>query len=191
MRQPDSHRRRAVGRDVRPRAESVAFSVLGPLEVHVDGELVAVQGSVRRRVLCALLRTPGRPVSLTALLRAAWGEAPPQSARRSLQAHLSRLRALGLDVGRALDGYHLDVAADQVDAHRFRALARAEPDGADWSTRMRTALSWWRGEPFADLAETMVVAEALELVELRRTAEEHLTLERFRTAPDLDRKSVV
>ena len=85
-------------------------------------------GSKPRLVLVQLLLNPNRVVSSDALIDALWGDDPPPSARRSLQAHVAKLRAaLGGDAGPVRSqppGYVLVVDEDQVDLWRSEALVR-------------------------------------------------------------------
>lgn len=63
----------------------VMVRVLGPLEVEGPDGAVSVGGPVPRRLLCALLVTPGAVVSVDALIDAAWGKSlrPARNARWS------------------------------------------------------------------------------------------------------------
>ena len=62
--------------------------LLGPLEV--DG--IDLPGGKPRAVLARLALDAGRVVAADALLEALWGERPPPSAHKVLQAHVSTLR---------------------------------------------------------------------------------------------------
>ena len=152
------------------------FRALGPLQVMEADREVIVEGRIRRRLLSMLLLHAGRHVDQERLERAAWGDDPPETARRVIQSHLSRLRAIGLDVKRAGSGYLLDVSADAVDAHRFRALAEGSRLREASSTDLREALAWWRGDPWPDLAEVFPVADHRELFECRAAVRERLAL---------------
>ena len=136
------------------------FRILGTVEAYgPDGQVDA--GPPRQRtVLAALLVDAGQVVPVSTLVDRVWGDAPPESARRSLHSHIARLRRLvdGLStvrepVGlvRQADGYQLRVPPEQVDALRFRALverARDQPDD-EQADLLRAALDLWRGEPLA------------------------------------------
>src|SRR5688572_8429352 len=94
----------------------------------------------QRLVLAVLLVDAGRPVSTQTLIDRLWREAP-DSARRTLQVHVARLRRLlqrsGHGARAALrsspGGYLLDVAPECVDVHRFRQLMEMarDPRGVD------------------------------------------------------------
>ena len=78
-------------------AGGLRFRLLGPLEViDSSGSQVDVGGSKPRLVLVHLLLSPNKTISTEALIDALWGDDPPPTARRSLQAHVAKLRsALG------------------------------------------------------------------------------------------------
>ena len=162
------------------------FRILGPLEALDRGERVALGGSKRRAVLALLLLHANETVSSERLIDELWGEGPPATAAKTLQAHVSRLRkalAGGADgpIVTHGHGYELRVGPDDVDSHRFERLlgeARAElaegrPAGA--SRVLESALALWRGPPLADLAyEPFAQAEIARLEDLRVAAQELL-----------------
>lgn len=168
----------------------IQLRVLGPLEVVRVGRTIDVAGHQQRRLLTALLMTPGTVVPNDRLMSALWAEALPRSALgarrsalKSLHAHISRLRdALRDDDGDVIatrkGGYVLRVAAGQVDAGRFeqltaraRSCTQASPDAA--LDLLVEALGLWRGPAHADFAdEAFVRADAVRLEELRLTAAE-------------------
>ncbi|MFI7336884.1 AfsR/SARP family transcriptional regulator [Streptomyces sp. NPDC050085] len=154
----------------------VRLCLFGPVEVLVPGRSLDVGPPQRRTVLAALAVDAGRPVPVATLLERVWGGAPPDGARRSLYAHLARIRRLtgqadgsaeavgkGADAGRLpvlrrSGGYQLDLAPDAVDLLRFRALAgrsreRTLPD-SERVALLREALVLWRGEPLSGLHGT-------------------------------------
>ncbi|BCY12754.1 BTAD domain-containing putative transcriptional regulator [Actinoplanes sp. L3-i22] len=140
------------------------FHVLGPVEVLAGGRPAAIGEPRQRAVLAVLLLEAGRPVSRDTLIDRVWGEAAPPQARRSLYAHIARLRRALARAGgpgaapltRATGGYRLDVGPDQVDVLRFRdLLARSREagrPGADRAATLRAALALWRGDPLAGVA---------------------------------------
>ena len=94
-----------------------------------------------------------------------WGERPPATAARTVQAHVSRLRkalapapatADGVIVTRE-HGYQLRLDPERLDAHHFerlvaegrRELAAGDPERA--ASAFEAALSLWRGAPLAGL----------------------------------------
>src|SRR2546428_3128761 len=112
-----------------PRQE---FSLLGPLSASRDGKPIALGGQKRRALLAVLLLEPNRVVSRDHLIDALWGEVPPDTARNTLQAHVSHLRKLLPDgaLETAPSGYRLVVDPETVDVFRFVRLGeegRAQP----------------------------------------------------------------
>jgi DNA-binding SARP family transcriptional activator/ABC-type branched-subunit amino acid transport system substrate-binding protein/DNA-binding beta-propeller fold protein YncE len=157
--------------------------ILGPLEVLVEGERVEIKGGKQRELLAILLIHANDIVSPDRLIEGLWGETPPASALKTLQAYVSRLRGtLGAASG-ALEthghGYRLRVEPGQLDAELFRsgleegrrALARGEADAA--AERLRQALALWRGPALAEFRyEDFAQAEITRLEELRLAARE-------------------
>src|SRR3954454_22847333 len=139
------------------------FEILGPLRVTDGNEReLAVGGSKRAALLAVLILRPNEVVSVDRLIDDLWDGRPPASAAERLQVHMSRLRralAAGRngDGGEAIvtrgNGYVLDVDPTHIDAERFKQLvtegvtALAEAAHARASTRLRSALALWRGDP--------------------------------------------
>jgi DNA-binding SARP family transcriptional activator/WD40 repeat protein len=146
----------------------VFLRVLGPLVVEVGDPPVgvAVPGAKERAVLGRLLVSPGRAVPVDVLVEDVWSGRPPPTARRSLQAHVVRLRTSleperptgspGQFVARRGDAYALAVSPESVDvgaAAVAASAARAARAAGDLPTARRgfeAALAYWRGEPFED-----------------------------------------
>ncbi|RSS53307.1 BTAD domain-containing putative transcriptional regulator [Streptomyces sp. WAC01280] len=163
------------------------FAVLGETSVRTeDGRPVRVPELKVRALLAALLVDAGRPVSAYRLVDDLWGDEPPGSPLRALQAKVSQLRRAldeaepggrGLVVTRA-PGYLLDVAEGALDAHRFAALAARARDTAAPRVRaelLGEALGLWRGPAFADFAaEPFARAAADRLEEERLSVRETL-----------------
>ncbi|TQS20149.1 AfsR/SARP family transcriptional regulator [Microbispora sp. KK1-11] len=154
------------------------FDVLGPLRVSRDGVPVPLGAAMLRRVLAALLCTPGRPVAVPALIEALWGSTPPRSAHKTLQIYVLRLRqALGERdrVVHCTGGYAATVLPPELDALRFRELAAAgraagrNADLAKAGMLFERALGLWRGPAYADIGDVATVAD-----EARRLDEERL-----------------
>ncbi|RKR91949.1 putative ATPase [Micromonospora pisi] len=170
------------------------FGVLGPLAVTTDeGEPVVIPGTKVRALLADLLAHRNQVVSADRLIDDLWGEDAPANPGAALQVRVSQLRKALNDVepgARDLvefrpPGYLL--RTDAVDADRFTELA----DSTDVD-RLTTALTLWRGEAYADMAdEEFVRAEASRLAEQRlavheRLAEAHLARGGYdRVAADL------
>jgi DNA-binding SARP family transcriptional activator/tetratricopeptide (TPR) repeat protein len=148
----------------------VEFRILGPVEVWAADRGFPVGEPRQQAVLAVLLVEAGRTVNVDALVDRVWGESPPQQVRRSLQAHIARIRrvleqaaaaesgptrAIGQPLVRGAGGYRIDADPDQVDLLRFRAILErcrsttlAAPAQA---AALREALALWHGEPLAGI----------------------------------------
>src|SRR5919198_2726843 len=155
------------------------FGLLGPLEVTRDGAPAALGGQKQRTLLAALLLEANRVVSSDRLIDAVWGEAPPETARNTLQVYISQLRKLLPDgaLGAVPPGYRLVVDPATIDLFEFVRLsdegrsAIAAGNAAGAAEALRTALALWRGAPLADLAWVpFAQAEIVRLEELRAAA---------------------
>ncbi|MBA2386964.1 MAG: winged helix-turn-helix domain-containing protein, partial [Acidimicrobiia bacterium] len=110
------------------------FGVLGPLSVLQDGESVSVGGPKERAVLATLLARANHLVTVDMLVEAVWGDHPPRSAERTLQAYVARIRGVleperSPGTGSTIlvkegSGYRLRLETEQLDALRFEELAR-------------------------------------------------------------------
>jgi DNA-binding SARP family transcriptional activator len=134
------------------------IQVLGPLEVRVAGRPVPLGGHRQRSVLLGLVLHVGVAVSADRLIHLVWPDAPPPSARKSLQTYVARLRAACGDeaILPAPGGYLLRSEAVEIDARRFEALAQEgrrnlDPDPETAWDVLGAALALWRGVPASDL----------------------------------------
>ncbi|MGH8958972.1 MAG: BTAD domain-containing putative transcriptional regulator, partial [Acidimicrobiia bacterium] len=163
---------------MRKGAEDLQFRVLGPLEVVVHNHAVSLGGPKPRALLAALLVNSGRSVPVDRLIDVLWGEKPPSSAVKAIQKYVSQLRGqLPASLLTRPSGYLLEVADDQVDAHRFEALidqaGLTKP--AEAIPLLEEALALWRGTPFAELEnDDVALAERARLEETRMRAIETL-----------------
>ena len=132
------------------------YLILGPLEVR-DGETdVALRGGQQRKLLAILLLHSGEAVSSDRLIDELWDGKPPETAAKALQGYVSSLRKqLGPETVETVGaGYRLEVAPEDLDAHRFEELlAEARPlERAPAAAKLREALALWRGPALADFA---------------------------------------
>ncbi|MCM6774543.1 tetratricopeptide repeat protein [Nocardia sp. CDC159] len=177
--------------------EQIRYGVLGSMMAWRDGRVLALGPAKQQTVLAVLLLEMNRPVPVTAIIDAVWGEQPPNEARNVVQSYVSRLRralrfgpaagesdpGLGwTDAGYVLRG---DTAA--VDLVVFEQhLAQAEDcrrrgDLAAATEQIDAALDLWRGEPFSGLEGRLIETER------RRLQERHLAALELRAAITLDR----
>ncbi len=126
---------------------------MGPLQVWLDGTPVAIPGAKPRAILTMLGLNNGSVVPADTLLHLLWGDAPPRTAAKALQTHISALRRTLGDgvVVTAGAGWTLEGA--DVDASRYKAAAKRGRDAiAAGDTNQALAcfdeaLTLWRGVP--------------------------------------------
>jgi YVTN family beta-propeller protein len=161
---------------------SVEFRILGPLGVFVDGREIALGGARQRAILAILLIHRGGAASVDRIIDDLWGDDPPETATKTVQVYVSRLRKLlGADVlVTSRGGYALASGAAEVDADEFERLLTQgretldRGDAAGASERLREAIGLWRGPPLADFAyESFAQNEIARLEELRLVALEN------------------
>ena len=114
----------------------LAFGVLGPLEVRLDGAAVRVGGPRQRALLGLLLCHANRVVSRDQLIEELLGDQPAATADRMLRVQVSRLRkALGDGNGQPRlqarpPGYLLRVEDGELDLHAFEQRMSGRAAGA-------------------------------------------------------------
>jgi predicted ATPase/DNA-binding SARP family transcriptional activator len=158
----------------------IEFRLLGPLEVRLDGQPIAVRGGKPRSLLAVLLLHAGEVISTDRLIEALWDERPPSTAANALQAHVAALRR-ALEPERAVlitrpPGYLLEIDNADLDTARFESLvsdghAALPDDPLRAAGLLREALALWRGPALADFAyESFAQGEAARLEEMRLAA---------------------
>ncbi|MFC3492645.1 AfsR/SARP family transcriptional regulator [Glycomyces rhizosphaerae] len=163
---------------------ALRFKVLGPLEVARDGEPLLQRAALQRRLLAALLAGSERAVPTDLLIEAIWEGSAPGNARAALLVYLHRLRRTLGDPQRISlepNGYRIHVSALDCDAHAFEdlaATARRERSAGrieQAADHYAQAMRMWRGEPYADVTGTgLIAAEAARLGERRLLAQQEL-----------------
>lgn len=169
-----------------PASPAVRVSVLGPLQVTVDGVPAQLGGPRQRSVLARLAVAGGHVVSTDRVIDDLWEGEPPPKALASLQVHVSHLRralepdrrsrtAASVLVSRP-PGYALRLPREAVDAWRFEdllGLAQTTTDPAEQRRLLDEALACWSGPAFAEVADSSWAApEVARLDELRLVARE-------------------
>jgi DNA-binding SARP family transcriptional activator len=159
----------------------VEFGVLGQLQI--NGSDVTLAGKPRI-VLVALLLHANQIVSVDALVDALWDDAPPASARTTLQGYVKQLRRLRAPVlaeriVTRSPGYLIRVLPGEVDLSIFAGLSDRGQGAAragDWeraSALFADALALWRGQPLGDVPSAVLQrTEVPRLTELRMRAVE-------------------
>ena len=155
--------------------------MLGPLRLTIDGDEVTVPGPKRRALLALLAMADGRAVPVEDLLDALWPSDLPDSARSTLQSHVSRLRGhLGSSAVRLEaigGGYRLLLGPAETDFGCARRLLAAAQDAApaEAARLLAEARALWRGQPLTEFAEVApLAASSVTLHELHRRIDETL-----------------
>jgi DNA-binding SARP family transcriptional activator/tetratricopeptide (TPR) repeat protein len=151
------------------------YRLLGPVEViGAGGDPVALSGERERTLLATLALGAGQTVSVARLIDALWGERPPATAVNTLQVHVSNLRKKLAGAGATQnlrsvpEGYALRAGPDEIDAMVFARLVEGATGApAEVATRLREALSLWRGPALADVRSDLLQGEKTRLEELR------------------------
>jgi DNA-binding SARP family transcriptional activator len=134
------------------------FLLLGPLEVR-DGDRIHRPGGKQGALLALLALEVRRTVSRGRLIDQLWRDDPPESAGKSVDVYVWRLRKAipGLPIEKVGGGYRLDADLGAIDLRRFEALvergraALADGDPALASELLSDALALWRGPALAGL----------------------------------------
>lgn len=156
--------------------QPLAFSVLGPLRVTVEGIALPLGGPKQRAVLAMLLLDANRVVSVDRLIDGVWGDEPHDRAASTLQVYVSNLRKLlGADrIATERPGYRIVVGDGELDLLRFEADIAAGHDhlaagrNGQAEASFDRALAAWQGGALADLsAEPFAMAASVGLDERR------------------------
>ena len=132
---------------------SVELGVLGPLQARLDATPVAVPGAKPRAILTMLGLHSGSVVPADTLIELLWGDAPPRTAAKALQTHISALRRSLGDGFVLTKGVGWILAESDVDANRYKSAAKsgraaaAAGETSQAAARFEEALTLWRGVP--------------------------------------------
>ena len=149
------------------------FRILGSTEVWIGGRQLALTAAKQRALLATILLDAGRPVPVSRLMDAIWGDDQPASAGAVIQTYVSSLRRLLHRAGAPEvivthpSGYLIRVAPEQLDLCRFEALVEAgraaADDGRDHEAAeaLRAALAQWRGPALEGHDTPLMRGEAL------------------------------
>ena len=156
--------------------------LLGPLDVRDDrGQPVALTGFRQRTLLALLALRPRVVTAAERLIEDLWAEKDLRQPANALQVVVFKVRrTLGTDrIVTRPPGYLLDVADDDVDAHRFERLvgegraALGDGRAAAAADCFDRALGLWRGAALAEFADVpTAVAAASRWEELRESVSE-------------------
>ncbi|MFB9682073.1 AfsR/SARP family transcriptional regulator [Streptosporangium vulgare] len=125
------------------------LTLLGPVQLVVDGAPLTGVAPRHRAVLAYLLLNAGRVVSIDRLIDAMWGHDRPDTARSQIHASLTAVRRVlrGAGAARLLEtragGYVARPEPGQLDTQEFTELVAAG--------ELREALELWSGEALQDV----------------------------------------
>jgi predicted ATPase/DNA-binding SARP family transcriptional activator len=172
----------------------VRYHVLGPLRVVDENGDVTPTGHRQRRLLSALLLERGAVVSADRLVEVLWPDRLPADHAAALQTHVFRLRRAlpPSTIETVAAGYRLTTPPDDVDAERFARLVtdvvgRGPGDAVAAFDRLGLALSWWRGDPYEDVADTdggRIEADRLRELHVLALEERHALLLELHRGPE-------
>lgn len=171
--------------DAQPQRK-VAYRILGPVEVRVDGSLVPLGGARAQKALGVMLAEAGHVVPLDRLVATLWHDDPPATAKQQIHNVITGLRRLleGVDAAATLtthgSGYALELGAeDALDVSEFgrlvdtaRQIVADRPLDAVFA--LRAALGLWRGDALAGHSGIVIEAVSAGLNERRLAAMEWL-----------------
>ncbi|MGC7098424.1 BTAD domain-containing putative transcriptional regulator [Amycolatopsis lurida] len=175
------------------------FRVLGPLRVQnadradradrADHDVAIPAGRVST-LLAVLVCHANQVVSVAELTNHLWGE-PGLGAESTVRSYVRRLRAALKEsdpervfIRQRAPGYLLEVAEDEVDLLRFRALTRRASEAGnprEAAELYEAALALWRGTPLADAYSAELERSMLPVLE-----EEHARAAEARVGCRLD-----
>ena len=155
--------------------------ILGPLEAVAEGRVVDIRGQKQRELLAILAIHANEVVSADRLIDELWGESPPASAVKTLQAYVSRLRkTLGGGVADDASATATRSRSRQTSSTRQRFASAARGGATARSPRaspiaaagtLDEALALWRGPALADFTyASFAQPEIARLDELRLAA---------------------
>ena len=165
------------------------MSVLGPVQLRLDGESLPVRAGKTAELLVRLALDAGAMVRTDRLIEDLWGDEAFATQRNTLQATVSRLRrALGdaAVVTGSPSGYTLEIEASAVDALEAPRLAASASEllaAGDPTSALEVAsgaLTMFRGEILADAGDgDWVVPHRVQLEETRLRLKEHQLVARM------------
>ncbi|MEV1023245.1 BTAD domain-containing putative transcriptional regulator [Streptomyces sp. NPDC050264] len=142
-------------------ADSVRFSVLGPVRAWHGEEPLPTGSSQQRALLTALLLREGRVATAAELIDAIWGAEPPHQALAAVRTYASRLRKVfppGL-LASVSGGYAIRLpmpheALDLAASEQLWAEAEKARETGDLTLArnlLNKALALWAGEPLTNV----------------------------------------
>lgn len=157
----------------------VEFFILGPVRASINGTNVPLGGAKQRTVLACLLLSGNGVLSDDRLTRLLWDASPPTTASAQIHTYMSRLRmrlSPHIEIQRRHQGYVFrthDAWVDQQEFERLTVGAQFEMSHGQHqaaATRLRRALTLWRGPALSDVTPFLCNVSAPALEEARMAA---------------------
>lgn len=140
----------------------VTVRVLGNVTASTTDHPIEISGDKPRLLLALLASRSGSTASVESLIDGLWGDDPPETARKSLQVHVSNLRrAIGdRTVVTEPNGYRLNAVTDVEMFERGigTGLKLLEEDPPSALTSIEESLNSWRGIPYAEFLHVPALA---------------------------------
>jgi DNA-binding SARP family transcriptional activator/tetratricopeptide (TPR) repeat protein len=165
----------------------VEFVLFGHVRATHQGQPVELGRRQERCLLGLLLIEAGRVVSPDRLAELLWDGSPPSRARGVVQTYVARLRRQlapsGVAIASNSGGYCAEVAAEDVDLHRFQLAVTAARQAGDPGQRadlLAAALELWHGPVLGSVASDQLrarvgsVYEEMRLAAIEQCAEAYL-----------------
>ncbi|SDM14956.1 AfsR/SARP family transcriptional regulator [Nonomuraea jiangxiensis] len=156
-----------------PDGATTRFGFLGAVTLWQGAQEIQLSTKRSRTVMARLLLSPGRLVSVEALVDGLYGEYPTKSARNQVQRGIWELRKQGVLILERDGSYRLEASAEAIDAWRFKNLTEAAGTTVRPGEKvrlLRDALRIWRGPALAGLDSDVFRMAAEEWEERRLTA---------------------
>lgn len=149
---------------------------MGPLDVLVDGREVEISRPQLRQVLALLVAADGQWLDIAAIEANVWPANAPKSAKASLQVIVNRLRQELGDTDHTIvehgpSGYRLNRDRCSTDLGRWNASIGSLLDARstdDASVSRRELRGLWRGEIFAGIGDSDLLARTRRRVDHER-----------------------
>jgi DNA-binding SARP family transcriptional activator len=160
--------------------------LLGPVGVVCRTGFHSLDGPRTGPMMAALALRANRPVPVSFLVEAAWGQDPPKTYREQVHNCVGRLRRLlvahvgEVNLARVSDGYQLGIDAERIDVNLFqRDVLRAREaatrgDLAGAVAAIRQSLNHWYGDALDGVSHGALAASAAALDDMRLAAYEEL-----------------
>lgn len=174
------------------------FVLFGHVRATHQGQPVQLGRRQERCLLGLLLIEAGRAVNPDRLAELLWDGSPPSRARGVIQTYVGRLRRQlapsGVAIASNSGGYCAEVAAEDVDLHRFQLAVTAARQAGDPGQRadlLAAALELWHGPVLGSVASDQLRARVGSVYEEMRLAAIEQCAEAYLSGGSPDRAALV